>query len=108
MARVHRQRREHRENFLLKITPRPGGAFRVELRDVMDSDVVFRQERRDLVVPKRVLRRHQLVHLALDGVERFGRAQSVRPDVARLALDLLLDAGDADLEKLIEVRAERS
>ncbi len=29
MARVDRQRREHRKDFLLEVTPRPGGAFRV-------------------------------------------------------------------------------
>ena len=52
------------------------------------------------------MRRDQLVHDALNGVKRFRRAQSVRADIARLAFDLLLDAGDANLEKLVEVRAE--
>ena len=42
---------------------------------------------------------------ALDGLEGVGRAHAVRPDVARLARDLLLDARHADLEKLVEIRA---
>ena len=56
MARIDRQRREHRENFLPEITLRPGGAFRIELRDVVHPDAVLRQRRRQVVVPKRVLR----------------------------------------------------
>ena len=77
--------------------------FRVQLRDVVHANSVFGQQRHDLVIPKRILRRDQLVRDALDGVEGFRRAQAVRPDIARLAFDLLLDAGDANLEKLVEV-----
>src|SRR6202022_4297608 len=43
---------------------------------------------------------------ALNIIKRLGRAQSVRADFARLALDLLLNAGDANLEKFVQVRAE--
>jgi hypothetical protein len=39
-------------------------------------------------------------------MERLTRAQSVRPDLAGLAFDLLFDAGDPNLEKLIQVRTE--
>ena len=60
----------------------------------------------ELVVPKSVLRRDHLMHGALDGVKGLGRRHSVRADIARFALDLLLDAGDANLEKLVEVRAD--
>ena len=60
----------------------------------------------EFVAPKCILRRDQFVRGALDGVESFRRAQAVRTDIARFAFDLLLDAGDADLEKLVEIRAE--
>ncbi len=105
MTRVDRQRGEHRKNFLLKITPRPGRALRAQFTDVAKVDIVLAQERLDLFVPKRILLRHHLVHDALDGFENLGRAHPVRSDIARLARDLLLDAGDANLEKLVEIRA---
>ena len=68
---------------------------------------VLRQSGRQFVVPKRVFGRDHLVRGALNGVERLRRAQAVRAHIARLALDLLLDARDANLEKLVEVRADR-
>ena len=43
---------------------------------------------------------------ALDRVERFCRRHPVWADIARFALDLLLDPGDANLEELVKVRAE--
>jgi len=52
------------------------------------------------------LGRDHLVRGPLDGVERFGGAQSVGAHVARFAFDLLFDAGDANLEKFVQVRAE--
>ena len=106
MTRVDRERREHRENFLLEKTSRPGRALRVQLRDFVDADAVLREQRHQFVTPERVLSRDHLVRGSLDRVEGVGRRQSIRSDVTRFALDLLLDAGDADLEKLIEIRAD--
>ena len=106
MTGIDRQRREHRKDFLLEVTPRPGGTFRVQLRDVVDADAVLRQERHQLIAPECVLRRDQLMHGALDGVEGVRRRQPVRADIARFAFDLLLDPGDADFEKLVEIRAD--
>ena len=40
-----------------------------------------------------------------DGAEGFGPGQTVHRALHHLALDLLLQAGDADLEELIQVRA---
>ena len=71
-------------------------------------DIVLLKERLDLFVPKGILLRHHLMHDALDGLKNLGRAHSVRSNIARLARDLLLDAGDANLEKLVEVRAHNS
>jgi hypothetical protein len=94
------------KNFLLKIAARPGGAFRAQLVDVTEEDIVLAQERLDLLVPEPVLLRHHLVHNALDRFEDRGRAHSFGTDVARLARDLLLDSGDPDLEKFVEIRAD--
>ena len=64
------------------------------------------QERRDLGIPERVLLRHHLVRDAFDRFKRLRRTHPVGSDVARFARDLLLDAGDANLEKFIEIRAD--
>ena len=39
-------------------------------------------------------------------MERLSRAQSVRTDLAGLAFDLLFDASDPNLKKLVQVRTE--
>jgi hypothetical protein len=96
MARVHRQRREHRENFLLKITPCPGCALRAQFPDMVQVDVVLPQERLDLLVPERVLLRHHLMDHALDGFKDFRWAHPVGAHVARFARDLLLNSGDTN------------
>ncbi len=77
-----------------------------QLIDVVDADVVLGQRRHQFIAPERILGRHHFVRGALDGVEGIGRRQSIRPDIARFAFDLLLDAGDTDLEKFIEIGTE--
>ena len=79
-------------------------AFRVS--DVVHADAVLGESGRNVVFPKRVFGRDHFVRGALDGVECLSRAQAVRADVARLALDLLFDARDANFEKLVQVRTE--
>src|SRR4051812_2709097 len=98
MTRIHRERREHRENFIAEVTPGPGRAPGVELGDVVHANVVPRERGQDLVSPERALRRDELMRGALDCVEGVSRREAVRADVARFARDLLLDACDADLE----------
>src|SRR4029453_1900652 len=46
------------------------------------------------------------MHQSLNGVERFRGRHPVRADLARLALNLLFDSSDANLEKLVEIVAE--
>ena len=69
----------------------------------MHADAVLGEGGRKVVFPKRVFGRDHFVRGALDGVERLGRTQAVRAHVARLALDLLFDARDANFEKLVQV-----
>src|SRR5438477_9100974 len=87
---------------------RQGCAFGTKLSHLGDPDAVFSQLRKQLLVPECILRRHQLAHHALDAVEGVGWAQSVRPEIARFAFDLLLDSSDPNLEELIQVRTENS
>ena len=106
MAGIHSQRGEHWKDFLLKITTRPRRPFRRQFRDLAHANAVLCQLGHQFVLPQRVLRRHEFAHHALDTVKCLGCTQTVRPHVAGLALYLLLDPGDANLKKLIQVRAE--
>src|SRR6202171_5163501 len=103
---IDRQWCQHLEDFLLKVTTRPGGAFRAQLCHIANANAVLGQLRNKFVIPERVLGRDQLAHNALDAIECLGRTQAIGPNVARRALDLLLDAGDANLEEFVEVGAE--
>src|SRR6266436_10173050 len=42
----------------------------------------------------------------LNLINRFGRTQSIRSNIGRFAFDLLFNPSDADLEELVQVRAE--
>ena len=72
----------------------------------MKANAVLGQRRHQFIFPEIVLSGDQLVHQSLDGIERFRRRHAVGANIAGLALDLLFDAGDANLEKLIEIIAE--
>src|SRR5450755_155837 len=85
MARVDRERRQHRKNFLLKIAASPGRTFRAELRNVANPDSILGQLWEQFIFPERVLRGHQFTDDALNAVEGFSWTQSVRPNIARLA-----------------------
>jgi hypothetical protein len=58
------------------------------------------------VFPQCALCRDQFAYCFLNAVECLGGTQSIRPDVAALAFDLLLDAGDSNLEELVQIRTE--
>ena len=72
----------------------------------MHANAILGQKRCEIVAPERVLGSDQFVRGALNGIERFRGAHAVGADVTRLAFDLLFDAGDANFEKLVEVRAK--
>ena len=66
-----------------------------------------REPREDSVLEHPGLRRDELVRAAVDGRELLARASSRRGRSPRLdaGVQLLLEAGDADHEELVEVRA---
>ena len=106
MARIDRQRREHWKNLLLKITARPDGALgvssatsRIQIPFLANSGTSsFFQSAYCVATSCRTTCRMLLkVSVGLN---------PVRPYVAGLAFDLLFDSSDANLEKLIEIRAE--
>src|SRR5216117_174671 len=106
MTGIHCQWREHWKNFLQKITVRPRRAFCRQFRDFAHVNPVLRQLRQQFVFPKRILRRNQFTYRFLDAIEYFRGAQPVRANIARLALNLLFDSGDANLEELVQIRTD--
>src|SRR5438045_2333452 len=85
---------------------RPGSAFCRQTARVANANPVRGELRHQFVVPQLVLRVDQLKNFAPNLRKRFARTQPVRPELARGAFDLLLDAGHADLEKFVEIRAK--
>src|SRR5438445_13167389 len=99
MAGVDSEGRQHRKDFFLKITMRPGRAFGVQLRHFADANSILGKLRKQFGVPKRVLSRDQLAHNSPDAVECLVGTQSVATDIARLALDLVFASSNANLER---------
>ena len=74
MTGIHRQRREHWKDFLLKIAMRPRRAFRRQFGDFAHVNPILRQLRQQFIIPERILRRHELADCFLDAIERLRRA----------------------------------
>ena len=106
MRRVDRQRRQHRVDLRAVIIFHPDQVRLLQLLQLQQADAVGRQGRRQFVPPAGILLLHHPPHPLDDGAEGFGTGQTVHRALHRLALDLLLQAGDADLEELIQVRAD--
>ncbi len=104
MTGIDRQRREHRKNFLLKITLRPGRAFRTQLRDFADPNAMFSAscgsnslfQRAYWVATSSLTTRRILLNVSV-GLIPSG------PNVARFALDLLFDSSNTNFEKFVQV-----
>ncbi len=69
----------------------------------MKSDALGRQRRQDDFVQQRVLLGDQRMGFPVDAAEDLLRRQAVGVGGMAAQLDLLLEAGDADLEELVEV-----
>src|SRR5215217_5522145 len=106
MTGIHSQRREHGKNFLQKITVRPHCTFWRQLGDLAHENPILRQLRQQFVVPKGVLRRHEWPYRFLNAIKHFRRAQSVRPDAARFARNLLFYPCDPNLKELVQIRTD--
>src|ERR1044072_6646974 len=103
MRRIDCQRSQHWKYFFSKITLRPCGSLRIQLLDSPDADAIFRQRRCEFCVSECVLRRYDVMHCPLDGIEGLSRTQRVCSNIARYALNLLFDPCESNLEKFVEV-----
>ena len=100
MRRVDREGRERREDFAVEALGKFAAIRLVELLPGFDDDARLGQRRYELVLPATLLRRHEVMCLAQDLLEKLaGR---------RVAGGFLLlhDARHADLKELVEVGAD--
>ena len=107
MARVDRDRREDREDFVVETL--------VERRERIGRERVGAHEQERAVGPERGQEaahepRHlladQLVNARRDLDELFVRGEAVRRKLTDFSRELLLEARDADHEELVEVRGD--
>ena len=106
VRRVEADRRQHRQHFALEVVVHPGALRVVPGAAPQELDPRLRELRQQHIVQKLELLRDEVARLARDDRERLLRRHPVRPRIGDAELDLLLDAGDADLEELVEVRRD--
>ncbi len=102
---IDRQRRQHRPHFGAVVILHPDQVIARQIVEIQKADAVLRQRRQKLFAPAGVLLIHHVADALVDRQQRFARRQPVEVALDDFAFDLLLDAGDAHLEELIQVRA---
>ena len=103
MRGVETDRSQHRHHFARKVGADPLSLCRGQVAASQEPDAFARQSRQDILVEKLVLGRNEIVRFLRDLREDLHRGHAVRADGERSSLDLRLEAGNANLEKLIEV-----
>ena len=106
MRRIHRDRREHWIDGLLE---KLREVFLLVLRDIrvgVETEALGFEGWHDLLPPAKVLVLDHLARALADERQDLARGEAVRPDLGRLGLTLLLQAGDPDFEKFIQIRAD--
>jgi hypothetical protein len=103
MRRVKPDGREKRHDLAGEDVVRPRLLRRVPLGRVVQHDALGVQLGQYVAVEHLVLVLDQRMHLGLHAVEGFAGRHAVRADQARGLALLLFQAGDADLEELVEV-----
>src|SRR5207244_962176 len=82
--------------------------FAGQFGDIQEFDAMLRQRGPQIVSPAIVLLIDHQANTFGDGAENFGGGQAVDAPRYNVRFDLLLDAGDADFEKFVEVRGNNA
>ncbi len=106
MRRIDGQRREHGTHLREVIFFEPCEVGSLKFFDGEKANTFLRQLRQKLLAPAFVLFLHQPVNALLDRLKPLGRSQPIHAPAHHIAFNLLLDAGHAHFEKLVEVRTE--
>ena len=105
MRGINRQRREHGAQLRAVKIFQPVQVRLLQVGKVQEADAVLGKRRFEFVLPAAVLADHHAADALRHGLENLGGRAAVHRALGRVAFDLLLEAGDAHLEKLVEVRA---
>ena len=105
VRRVQPDGAQHRQDIAVEITLNPARDRGLPSVAAQHVDALAFQFRRDNVIQHGILGLHQFMGKPADLFQGFHRAEVVGPGLHGTVLHLLLDAGDADLKKLIQVGA---
>ncbi len=105
MGRVHRQRRQHREDVFLEIAIEGLAVLGADVGQVEEVDPAQRQLGSEQALAGPVLGL-EVSHHRADGPQLRFRGHSVVAALGVAGAHLFLEAGDADLEELVKVGAE--
>ena len=106
MRRIQADRREHRHHLIEEIIADPGALRFVEVVAAQKAHPGFFQLGQDLFVEQPVLALHHLMRDAADRDEHVARIHAVGPGAGQIDADRLLQLGDANLEKFVQVAAD--
>ena len=106
VGRIQSDRRQHRHQLAQKIIANPRRLRCAPVGTQEEMDAFGGQFGQESLVEQRILLGDQRVRFTADPLVGFFRRQAIRRGHGRIQLDLFLEAGDANLEKLVEIAAE--
>ncbi|VVN75115.1 hypothetical protein PS687_05804 [Pseudomonas fluorescens] len=106
VRRIEADRSDDRRDLVAEIAAHPGLDFGGPVTATDEADLMFFQLRQQDIVEDRVLAVHMAVHQLADARQCLVRLQSVGTGLLTGESDLLFEAGDADLEELVQVAGE--
>ena len=106
MRWINPQRRQHRPHLLRVIPVQPCPPFAFQFFRTQKTDALFRKLRHEIRAPAFKLIIHHPFDAFPDGPQRFSGSAPVHGALHDIAFDLLLDAGNAHLKKLVQVGAD--
>ena len=105
MRRVQPQGGQHRHQLGFKIIAQPDVLFLAAVGAAHEADFFLLQRRHQHLVEHAVLLVHQRVRALRNGRHQIGRQYAVGPGLSRSHAQHLLQPGDADFKKLVEIGA---
>jgi hypothetical protein len=103
---MSRLTREHRAHLRAVIFVEPPAVAVLQLVVFEEADARLREQRAQFATPEAVLILDHAAHALRHERENLGGGASVHAALRHVAFHLLLEAGDANLEEFVEVRAD--
>src|SRR6185437_15054917 len=101
--RIETQRTQHRLHLVLEILLEPTPRLRRPVVAAEQRDLALRERRQQDLVEATILLGHEAGGALVNGRELLLERQAIGRERARAQLEQLLEAGDPDLEELIEI-----